>query len=453
MVAPSTRPGSYQRRDGRRRDREAIVASRFRYKSARLSPDAIDVPRLLCIYQHAPTRGAPGFYRHRHYLAELVRRGWEVDLVACPVDYLTGTTPKPYAGRPYVAETIAGIRHHWTWGASNIHDSRFHRAVNYLSFAGTACARALTLPIPDVIWASSPPLTIGTVGAITAKRFRRPWVFEIRDLWPESAAAVGWLSAGSRVYRLLERAAHDYASRATSVIVPTPGLERAAYAHGAHQVDVLPGIALDERKDPAVRDRVRAELEAENACLFAYVGALGVANGLDRLLDSAKMLAGDPHVAFVVAGDGSDRRRLQERITGEAILNVRLIGPVTKERAREILAAADVVLHILRNSPLFHSALPNKVIDAFSAHRPFITTVDGLPRRMAEESGGGFAATTDALASEFRRWAAMLASEREARGEQSFTYGQRRFGLSASVDRLERILESAMRLQVEGMRP
>jgi glycosyltransferase involved in cell wall biosynthesis len=296
-----------------------------------------------------------------------------------------------------------------------------------------------------VIWASSPPLPIGTVGVITAKRFRRPWVFEIRDLWPESAVAVGWLSANGHVYRLLERAARDYASRATSVIVPTPGLERAAYAHGAHYVDVLPGIALDERQDPAVRDRVRAELGTEDVCLFAYVGALGVANGLDRLLDAAKILAGDPRVAFVVAGDGSDRRRLQERITREAILNVRLLGPVAKDHAKEILAAADVVLHILRNSPLFHTALPNKVIDAFSAHRPFITTVDGLPRRMAEESGGGYAATTDELASELRRWAAMPASDREARGEQSFAYGQRKFGLARSVDALEEILERAMR--------
>jgi len=292
---------------------------------------------------------------------------------------------------------------------------------------------------------------------VAASRFRRPWIFEIRDLWPESAVAVGWLSADGRAYRLLDRTARAYASGASSVIVPTPGLERSAYSHGARHVDVLPGIVLDDRQEPGVRDRVRAELDVANTCVFAYIGALGVSNGLDTLLDAARTLADDQRVAFIVAGDGSDRRRVEERIRREAILNVRLLGPVPKERVKELLAGADVVLHLLRNTPVFHAALPNKVIDAFSAHRPFITTVDGLPRKLAEESGGGYAGTTDALAAELLRWAAMSLSEREARGEQSFAYGQQRFGLASNVDRLERILNRLMRPRLrrerEGTRP
>lgn len=171
----------------------------------------------------------------------------------------------------------------------------------------------------------------------------------------------------------------------------------------------------------------------------------GVANGLDSLVDAAKMLADDRRISFVVAGDGSDRRRLEDRIRREGVSNVRLLGPVPKERVKEILAGADVVLHLLRNEPVFHTALPNKVLDAFSAHRPLITTVDGLPRRVAEESGGGYAGTTDELASELRRWAGMSASEREGRGEQSFAYGRSRFGLGPNVDRLESVLDRAMR--------
>jgi glycosyltransferase involved in cell wall biosynthesis len=402
------------------------------------------VPRLLCIYQHAPTRDAPGFYRHRYYLAELARRGWDVDLVSCPVDYLTGSTPKRYA-RPYVREMIDGVRHHWTWGASNIHKSRARRALNYLTFATTASARSLTLPRPDVIWASSPPLPIGAVGAMAAKRYRRPWVFEIRDLWPESAVAVGWLSADGQAYRLLESAAHRFASGAASVIVPTPGLEPLAYEHGARRVDVLPGVVSDDREDDSVRDRVRRELGVGDACLFAYVGALGVANGLDVLLDAAKLASDDPRMTFVLVGDGSDKCRVEERVRREGISNVRLLDPVPKDRAKEILAGADVVLHLLRNEPIFRTALPNKILDAFSAHRPLITTVDGLPRRLAEESGGGYAASAEELAAELRRWVEMPDSERQARGERSFAYGQREFGLAPNVDRLEAALERAMR--------
>ena len=411
------------------------------------------MPRLLCIYQHAPTLDAPGFYRHRHYFAELVRRGWDVDLVSCPVDYLTGTTPERYATKLYLAETIAGIRHHWMWGASNIHKSRAHRALNYLTFAVAAGVRAVSLPTPDVIWASSPPLPIGAVGAAAARRFRRPWIFEIRDLWPESAAAVGWLRSDGRLYRLLERAAHRYASEAASVIVPTPGLEQLAYAHGARRVDVLPGVVLDDRQDESVRERVRREVGVEDACLFAYVGALGVANGLDVMLEAAKLVSEDPRHTFLLVGDGSDRRRVQERIHHERIRNVRLLDPVPKERAKEILAGSDVVLHLLRNERVFQTALPNKMLDAFGARRPLITTVDGLPRRLAEERGGGYAPTTQELAAELRRWVDMPPAEREARGEQSFAFGESRFGLGPTVDRLEDTLSRAIRGLGETVEP
>ena len=82
--------------------------------------------RLLCIYQHAPTRGAPGIYRHRRLLAALAARGWDVDLVSTPVNYMTGAVPPGYGGA-YRAETIDGIRHHWVWAPGGIHRSRGRR--------------------------------------------------------------------------------------------------------------------------------------------------------------------------------------------------------------------------------------------------------------------------------------------------------------------------------------
>lgn len=396
---------------------------------------------LLCIYQHAPTRGGPGFYRHHHYFAELVRRGWRVDLVSCPVDYLTGTVPERYAGRLYVHEVIDGIDHHWTWGASGIHHSRLGRALNYVTFAATAAARALTLGRPSVVWASSPPLPIGVVGELAARRFRVPWIFEIRDLWPESAASVGWLDPASVAYRLLERAAHRFASRADTVIVPTPMLERDAYRHGAKEVFVVPGVVIDLAQVASVRSRVRSELGvADDACVFAYVGAQGVANGLDLLLDACALVADDRRIVFLLVGDGSDRSRLERRIHEERIGNVKMLGVVPRRRVAELLAAADVCLHVLRSDPIFRAAQPTKVLEYFGAHRPFITTVDGLPRALAEASGGAFAPSAERLAEEVRRWAALTPDERACRGEQGFRYGRERFGFDATVDRLEQIL-------------
>jgi len=128
--------------------------------------------RLLCIYQHASTP-EPGIYRHRLYLSELVRRGWHVDLISTPVNYMQGTVPVHYAHRASVPELIGGIHHHWVWALPELHRSRLHRATKYLSFAATASLRAATLPRPDVIWASFPPLPVGTLGELLSQRSRR----------------------------------------------------------------------------------------------------------------------------------------------------------------------------------------------------------------------------------------------------------------------------------------
>lgn len=400
-----------------------------------------DAPRLLCVYQHAPTVGAPGIYRHRLYFAELVRRGWTVDLVSTPINYMTGVVPAAYARRMYVEETIDGIAHHWVWASAGIHASKARRVANYASFALTAGVRAATLSTPDVVLASSPPLTTGALGPLLAARFRRPWVLEVRDAWPESAASVGWLSERSVVYRALERLAHRITSSAAAAIVPTPGLVEVVRGHGAREIEVVPGPVLDSAPEPARRTEIRSELGVdERTRLFVYVGAVGVANGLDLLLDAVDRLPPELDARFVIVGDGSARASLAERVAQSQSRRVMLIGAVAKQRVPGFLAAADVCLHMLRPDPIFETALPSKVLEYFGAHRPFLTTVRGVPQELAFESGGGFANTADALAAEILRWSALSSDELLQYGERAYAYGSARFGLEASVDRLESVL-------------
>jgi colanic acid biosynthesis glycosyl transferase WcaI len=400
--------------------------------------------RIMCVYQHAPTPGAAGFYRHQRYFAELIRRGWHVDLVSTPVHYMTGEAPAAYRRKLFVHEEIEGIAHHWVWASGRIHASRARRAANYLSFATTSAVRGLTLPAPSIVWASSPPLFVGSVGVMLARRFRCPLLFEIRDLWPESMASVGWLSESSLLYRRLESMAHRYAARADVVIVPTQGLVDGARRHGARAVEVLSGAVLDRARDDEAARSFRESLGlTPDACVFVYTGALGVANGLDIVLAAARLLletSGNEQIQFVLAGDGSDGKRIREKVAREQLRNVHLVGIVPHDRVWDVIAAGDVGLHCLRPNPLFEGALPTKMLEYMSARRPVITTVPGLPRELALASGGGFAPSPSALADEARRWAALPVAERRRRGELSFEAGTSRFGLSATVDRLEEIL-------------
>ena len=406
--------------------------------------------RLLVLYQHAPTPGAPGIYRHRTLLAELVARGWDVDLVSSPINYMEGAAPAAYRGAWFRREDIDGITHHWVRATGNVHANMKRRALNYTTFAMTSLMRAGTLRRPDVIWASSPPLSVASVGRMTARRFRRPWLLEVRDLWPESAAEVGLLDPSSRIYRGIERMAHAYATSAAGVIVPTPVLVDQVKAHGARDVTLITGVIDDQAPDLAVRDRVRAELGIpSDACTFAYVGSHGLIYGLDQLLDAAELLqersAPTHDIRILCAGDGSARSELEARLARRPIPSVQMLGPVAKPRVRELLAAADVGLHLLRPAPVFEGALPTKALEYLGAHLPFITTVPGLPRQVALESGGGFAGTPAALADEMVRWASMPREERLACGQQAVAYGREHFGTARVVDRLEELLLRTVR--------
>jgi glycosyltransferase involved in cell wall biosynthesis len=403
--------------------------------------NAAAVSRLLCVYQHAPTPGAPGIYRHRIYLGELVRRGWIVDLVSTPINYMTGEIPPRYRHRLYTRETIEGIEHHWVRASSGIHASKERRALNYITFAAAAATRALTLPRPDVILVSSPPLSVGALGPLLAARFRAPWILEVRDVWPESAVSVGWLRDGTALYRSIERVAHRLASSAAAVIVPTPGLVDDVQRHGARRVEIVPGPVLDSPPDDETRRRVRATLKiAESTCVFLYAGAIGMANGLDLLLDAVSELPPEIDAAVLIAGDGSAREALERRLGEESIERIRMLGVVPKDDVRELLSAADVCLHLLRPHAVFTGAQPTKMLEYLGAHRPVITTVPGLPEELAVSSGGAFASSAEALTAELRRWTGMTPEERRTRGEQSFRYGSERFGLKPSADTLEQLL-------------
>lgn len=439
-------------RAGRRR-RQADPTERVRRSLRRddasaepASPSQTDRSRrLLCVYQHAPTPGAPGIYRHRRYFAELVRRGWQVDLVSTPRNYMTGAVPAAYRRRAMSSETIEGIDHHWVWAPGGIHRSRTARAANYAGFAAAAGARALTLPRPDVVLVSSPPLPVGGLGPLLARRFGCPWLLEIRDVWPESATSVGWLSAESRVYRLLERFAHAITKAAPIVIVPTPGLDPLVRAHGARDVRTLPGIVVPRPPDTDRRRLTRSRLGIrDDECVFLYLGAIGVANGLDVLLEAVELLPADVAARVVVAGDGSARTPFAEAVAARRLRRITLLPPVAQDEAADLLGAADVGLHLLRADPIFASALPTKALEYLGAGLAFLTTVPGLPSEVAMASGGTAVSSVRELATELAAWTKAGSDEWRARGDRALRYGIERFGLESSVARLEAILEEVL---------
>jgi glycosyltransferase involved in cell wall biosynthesis len=407
--------------------------------------------RLLCVYQHAPTPGAPGIYRHQVYFSELARRGWTVDVVSTPRNYMSGEVPDRYRRRALTHEVIAGVEHHWVWSPGGIHRSRVRRVTNYAGFATAAALRAVSLPRPDVVYVSSPPLTVAPLGPLLAQRFHCPWILEVRDIWPESAVSVGWLRRESLAYSTLERLARYLTTNANTVVVPTPGLESLVRAHGARSVVTLTGTVLPRRVDELRKADVRAQLGVRGAeCVFLYLGAIGMANGVDLLLEAVKLVPPAVQARVVIAGDGSARRSVEEALSRSGLERVTLLPAVPKDEVDDLLAAADVGLHLLRPDPVFESALPSKVLEYLGAHLPFVTTIGGLPAQIARASGGSAVTSPAELAQEIERWSAATPEERRRHGEQAFEYGLEHFGLEAGVARLEALLAEVLSARLDG---
>lgn len=340
---------------------------------------------------------------------------------------------------------IEGIAHHWVWTPGGIHRSRGARAANYAGFAAAAGLRALVLPRPDVVLVSSPPLPVAGLGPVLALRFGCPWLLEVRDVWPESAVSVGWLGSDGAAYRLLERFAHFVTRRAAAVIVPTPGLEPLVRSHGARTIRILPGIVRARPPDPDRRRLTRERLGVRDGhCVFLYLGALGVANGLDVLLEAVESLPAEVRAHIVVAGDGSARRAFADAVSAKRLSRITLLPPVNQDEAGDLLAAADVGLHLLRADPLFASALPSKALEYLGAGLPFLTTVPGLPSEVAVASGGASVSSAAELMDEFVTWAEASSEERQGRGEQALRYGLQEYGLARSVARFEEVLEDVL---------
>jgi glycosyltransferase involved in cell wall biosynthesis len=216
-------------------------------------------------------------------------------------------------------------------------------------------------------------------------------------------------------------------------------------AHGARDIRVLPGIVCPRQPDPEQRRLARARLGvADDQCLFLYLGAIGVANGLDVLLDAVGSLPASVAARVLVVGDGSARGDVAEAITARKLDTVTLLPPVGQNEAADLLAAADVGLHLLRADPLFTAALPTKALEYLGAGLPFLTTVPGLPSEVALASGGAAVSSPAELARELAHWSEITPEQRRARGQQALRYGLEHFGLHASMDRLERILEDAL---------
>ncbi len=266
--------------------------------------------------------------------------------------------------------------------------------MNYLSFVPTAVWRAWRLGRFDVAVGTSPQFFCAVATWLYTRVRRTPWVFELRDLWPESIPAVGAMKR-SLALRLLERLELRMYRDATAIVCLTEAFIRTLRARGieAAKLHWIPNGIEPSFWQAADRDAARAELGVrDDDVLASYVGTIGMAHGLGTLITAAGLLRlRAPDVRILIVGDGAELPALRDLASRQGLSNVMFTGLVPREKVPGILAASDMALVTLKPSDVFKTVLPSKMFEAMAAARPIVLAVEGEAQAVLERAGAGIA--------------------------------------------------------------
>jgi glycosyltransferase involved in cell wall biosynthesis len=298
------------------------------------------------------------------------------------------------------------------WVKTSPVKSLLNRLLYYGTFAAGASIAGAVGERPDVVVASSPPLPVGAAGAAIAARHRIPWVFDVRDLWPEVAVALGELT-NPRVIAAAERLERRLYRSAAAVVTTTEPfatdicekLQEAGESEGETPVEVLPNgttrLWVDAGQQEA--DRADTDLPADDF-VWSYAGNLGLAQGLEHAVRAAEILGDGFHLVLV--GDGPKRGQIEEQVANMKSGSVSMRGLMQPPRAAALLRASDALLVSLGADPALRWFVPSKLFDFCALGRPVLLAAQGEAPRLAETAGAALQVAPgdpEALAAAVRR--------------------------------------------------
>ncbi|HZP63876.1 MAG TPA: glycosyltransferase family 4 protein [Terriglobales bacterium] len=393
-------------------------------------------------------------------VAELSRlwteAGHNVTVLTGFPNHPTGCVPAEYRSklrRLIAREQLHGVNVVRSWLLPRPNREPLERIVNYASFSGSAAVTGTFLPRPDLVIATSPQLLVGLSGWWIARCKQVPFIFEVRDLWPESLAAVGASRENSIFYRTLSRIASFLYRRSDHVVVVSPAFrERLVEDWGLDEANISVvenGVDTDLFSPSAERPELRTALGAEGKFIVSYIGTIGMAHGMDTVMEAAEQLQRtSPQIIFVVVGEGSEKERTISNVRVRGLTNIRFLDQQAREDIPAFISASDLCLVPLRKSPVFNTVIPSKLLEFMACARPVVVGVGGLTRKIVEQANAGLAVEPEnatELARAIRQMAANpdLGKEFGDNGRryilQNFTRAQK---ARTYLDVMESLLES-----------
>jgi colanic acid biosynthesis glycosyl transferase WcaI len=381
----------------------------------------------------------------------LAARGHDVSVLTGLPNYPTGVFAPGYGLTVHRLERLDGIAVRRVFEIPYHGTSAVGRILNYGSFMVAASVASLLIRRPDVVYVWHPPLTVGAASSMLSTLRGVPFVYDVQDIWPDSALISGMLSEGAvaDALRTLERFVY---ARAARLLVVTEGAKANLVGKGVpvEKISVVPHWIDDAyfvAPTAEARRWAREFLESDGKFVVTFAGNLGLLQGLDVVLRAAQRLA-ESNITIQIVGDGTDRPRLEQLARELRLENVRFLGARPVEDMPALFAESDALLVHFRGGPISDLVVPSKTQAYLASGRPIVMAMTGPAGDIVADAGAGLVVAPDdpdRLGAALLELAATPAQERQAMGTRARAYAVAHFRRDDVMGRVETILSAAAR--------
>lgn len=411
--------------------------------------------RILLIHQYFLEKNEGGGSRFNEMTKAWASTGSKIDVISGMVNYATGKKPEKYKGKSFYKDTnfyenVDVYRCH----VSESYNTNFlGRLWGYFSFVFSSIYAGLfkTKEKYDVIVVTSPPLFVGITAVILSIFKRLPIVFEVRDLWPESAIDTGVLKN-----KLIIKMAYWFENyiykKAKLINVLTPAFKTKIIEKGVPEDKIIfiPNAAdftLAEQIQKSDFDPVafKKELGLDGKFVITYVGAHGVANHLIQLVDAAERLE-DTSVVFQLIGSGMQKQMLEEEVSKRKLTNVVFRNAVPKAEVFKYILASDMGASVLKKVDTFKTIYSNKTFDYMSCKRPVFLAIDGVSRELVEKADCGIYVEPENIDDIETKVRAVLENKNVliASGNRGYEYAKKHFDRKVLAEQYVNYIETVV---------
>lgn len=335
-----------------------------------------------------PEVNAPATRTYEH-CQEWTKQGVKITIITCFPNFPHGKVYDGYKNKLYQKEMIDGIEVIRVWSYMTSNSGFVKRVLDYVSFAFMAFIVGLFRKY-DVIIATSPQFFTTWAAYGLSKIRRKPWIFELRDLWPESIKTVGAMKQG-RAIDFLEKIELGLYKDADRVVAVTDAFKTNLINRGidADAIEVVTnGSNMDLFFPHEKNKNILEKLGLENKFIIGYIGTHGLAHSLDFIVESIEKIE-DKDIHFLFIGDGAMKEKIVKIASGSHLENITFLDPVSKNEVPDYLSIIDVSLAPLKKSDTFKTVIPSKIFEASAMQKPTLLGVEGQAQEILEKYGAG----------------------------------------------------------------